>query len=385
MRMKLRTKIRLGILIVALSFGAVQIALGLGATNAPGAYVVYDGTDYFLIELEELIPSYLAYRNSPESEAAKLAKFYFDMIADNPAGAIAAYISDVTEKFVRYSDIIGKYLETRETDATYIWFNSLAATPAFSEITKVNRLGADCVVSGRVYVDIEGYIIPRSVYTLGTTAPADVDLNQTVEFTLTVTGNDTGADGFNGLLLYEVTGGAYTLEYNDSGAWVTLTGGTMSPPGGFAVTPDWNHTAALRFTAHGAGTYGLTFRLQTEEDEVVSEITHSFFAYQAPAVGSIAVPGFARMRIGADTQNVDVNLYNPAENPCYFKISLLLDDGTVLYESGLIEPGKGLYEITLSRALAPGAYDAVVKYETFSPADMSVMNGVELNIKLIAE
>ncbi len=385
MRMKLRTKIILGILIVALSFGAVQIALGLGATNAPGAYVIYDGTDYYLIEMADLETSYLEYRFDPNSNAAKLFKFYIETLTIRIADGLTCYVSEVTEKFVNYAAIESMYVDMRDMDATYIWFNSLAATPAFPEITKVNRLGADCVVSGRVYVDIEGYIIPRSVYTLGTTAPADVDLNQTVEFTLTVTGNDIGAQGFNGLLLYEVTGGAYTLEYNDNGAWVTLTGGTMSPPGGFAVTPDWNHTAALRFTAHGAGTYGLTFRLQTEEDEVVSEITHSFFAYQAPAVGSIAVPGFARMRIGADTQNVDVNLYNPAENPCYFKISLLLDDGTVLYESGLIEPGKGLYEITLSRALAPGAYDAVVKYETFSLADMSVMNGVELNIKLIAE
>ena len=101
-------------------------------------------------------------------------------------------------------------------------------------------------------------------------------------------------------------------------------------------------------------------------------------------VPGIAIPGYKSITVDADTADVMVNFQNPAENPCYFVISLLLADGTVLYQSKMIEPGKGLYEITLSEALAPGEYDAVVKYDTFSLSDLNPMNGAEVKIKLIA-
>ena len=52
-------------------------------------------------------------------------------------------------------------------------------------------------------------------------------------------------------------------------------------------------------------------------------------------------------------------------------ISLVLDDGTVLYQSKMIEPGMGLYDITLTQALAPGEYGATVKYETYSLSDLT--------------
>ncbi len=103
-------------------------------------------------------------------------------------------------------------------------------------------------------------------------------------------------------------------------------------------------------------------------------------------VPGIAIPGYKSITIAADTTQVEVNLQNPEGNPCYFQISLILADGTVLYQSKMVEPGKGLYEITLTQALAAGEYDAVVKYDTFSLADGTTpMNGAEVQIKLIAE
>jgi hypothetical protein len=99
----------------------------------------------------------------------------------------------------------------------------------------------------------------------------------------------------------------------------------------------------------------------------------------------IAIPGYKSITIDANKTDVKVNFQNPEGNPCYFVISLVLDDGTVLYESKMIEPGKGLYDITLARALSPGEYGAAVKYETYSLADLTPMNGAEVKITLVAE
>jgi hypothetical protein len=99
----------------------------------------------------------------------------------------------------------------------------------------------------------------------------------------------------------------------------------------------------------------------------------------------IAIPGYKSITIAANQTDVKVNFNNPEGNPCYFVISLILDDGTVLYQSKMIEPGKGLYDITLTKALSPGQYGATVKYETYSLSDQTPMNGAEVQIALIAE
>ena len=80
-----------------------------------------------------------------------------------------------------------------------------------------------------------------------------------------------------------------------------------------------------------------------------------------------------------------VNLYNPQGNPCYFVISLVLDDGMVLYQSKMIEPGKALYGITLSRPLAAGEYEAMIMYETYSLDALKPMNGANVKFTLIAK
>lgn len=99
----------------------------------------------------------------------------------------------------------------------------------------------------------------------------------------------------------------------------------------------------------------------------------------------IAIPGYKSITIAANQTDVKVNFNNPEGNPCYFVISLVLDDGTVLYQSKMIEPGMGLYDITLTQTLTPGEYGAKVKYETYSLSDLTPMNGAEVQIVLIAE
>ncbi len=102
-------------------------------------------------------------------------------------------------------------------------------------------------------------------------------------------------------------------------------------------------------------------------------------------VPGIAIPGYKSITVDANKTDVKVNFQNPEGNPCYFEISLLLDDGTELYKSKMVEPGKGIYDISLSKALESGEYGAMVKYSTYSLTDMSPMNGAEVKITLIAQ
>lgn len=99
---------------------------------------------------------------------------------------------------------------------------------------------------------------------------------------------------------------------------------------------------------------------------------------------TIDIPGFDVMNLKAGEKAQKVNLHNPEQNTCYFKMSLYLPDGEKLWESGLVEPGKGLYDITLSEALEAGTYEnAVLKYECFTlDENQSPLNGAEIKITI---
>ena len=99
---------------------------------------------------------------------------------------------------------------------------------------------------------------------------------------------------------------------------------------------------------------------------------------------NIAVPGTDVMYWKADQKKQSVNLYNPEKNSCYFKIRLLLEDGTPLYQSDLIAPGKGMYEIELSKALPEGIYDnSILKYECFDmDENFTPLNGAEFALTI---
>lgn len=105
----------------------------------------------------------------------------------------------------------------------------------------------------------------------------------------------------------------------------------------------------------------------------------------APADG-IRIPGYKSITIEANKTEVSVNLQNPDKNNCYFVIRLvLLDTGETLYESKMIEPGKGLYNITLSRALEAGSYNAQLQYDPYDMTALTRLNGAVINLELIAK
>lgn len=91
----------------------------------------------------------------------------------------------------------------------------------------------------------------------------------------------------------------------------------------------------------------------------------------------IAVPGYEALSMTEDTSELYAALWNPEANPCYFKFTILLEDtNEILYESGLVPPGKAITEVKLNQKMKAGQYNILIKMDTFSLQDkITAMNG----------
>ena len=107
----------------------------------------------------------------------------------------------------------------------------------------------------------------------------------------------------------------------------------------------------------------------------------------------VCIPGFGRLTIPANTEILTgIHLYNPIENEGWyyltFKLSLLDKNGEVsetLYESQLVPPGLYLQDITISRGLPKGEYDAVMHVQPYYIADLSPTYNADLKMTIIAK
>ncbi len=81
---------------------------------------------------------------------------------------------------------------------------------------------------------------------------------------------------------------------------------------------------------------------------------------------NILVPGYSGAEMKAGDTTLNLRIGNPEENTCYLQATLELTDGTVLYESGLLEPGTGFEQIELNQTLEAGTYEALVHYQGYS-------------------
>ena len=61
------------------------------------------------------------------------------------------------------------------------------------------------------------------------------------------------------------------------------------------------------------------------------------------------------------------------------------DTDEVLYTSDMVAPGNVITDITLSRPLAAGEYNAAIKISTASLTDGSAMNGANVETVLIVQ
>ncbi len=98
----------------------------------------------------------------------------------------------------------------------------------------------------------------------------------------------------------------------------------------------------------------------------------------------IDLPGYGVLNFKADTLEQEMRFPNPPQNFCYIRVSLILEDGTILWTSELIEPGQSSDPVVFSTPLAKGEYkDAVLKYECFLMNEKRTpMNGATVNLTL---
>lgn len=97
---------------------------------------------------------------------------------------------------------------------------------------------------------------------------------------------------------------------------------------------------------------------------------------------SIAIPGFQVLRLKANSSEQEPGFYNPNINKSYFVIEVRLDDGTLLYKSDLIAPGKAIYKAQFSEILPEGSYSAIVIYHCYALDSLEERNGAKIKIKV---
>ena len=111
---------------------------------------------------------------------------------------------------------------------------------------------------------------------------------------------------------------------------------------------------------------------------------------------NIAIPGYESLEFKAGKEKQSVDFYNPDENTCFFRISLVIKDETdtangeegnageetVLWTSDMIEPGEHVKSIKFDKELECGEYAAILKYECFSLKDKTPLNGSNVELTL---
>ena len=147
----------------------------------------------------------------------------------------------------------------------------------------------------------------------------------------------------------------------------------------------------------GAGTGLLAYFLsrppaKTEDTQGVVGVIRDDWDYSVsrkesdadqPSRSGTKIPGYSSAVMKAGDKTLTLSIGNPKENQVGFYATVKLFDGTVLYESPLLEPGQGLTEIPLNGTLEKGIYDAMVYYRCVSlDKSHKPLNSAESGFKL---
>lgn len=97
----------------------------------------------------------------------------------------------------------------------------------------------------------------------------------------------------------------------------------------------------------------------------------------------ITVCGFTDWTVQSEkTENLPILLKNPEGNPCYFTFQIELQDGTLLYQSSHVPPGKEIRQIALLQPLEKGSYTAFVSVLTNEINTGTPMNSAKTKITI---
>lgn len=107
----------------------------------------------------------------------------------------------------------------------------------------------------------------------------------------------------------------------------------------------------------------------------------------------VVIAGRDSMIFSANTKEQEVSFVNPEENAQMYYLTFELrlydskgQDYEVLYTSGLVEPGKSINRITLSRQLEKGEYDAVIHVQPYRMnEEKTFTNNADMRIRLLVD
>lgn len=143
---------------------------------------------------------------------------------------------------------------------------------------------------------------------------------------------------------------------------------------------------AVLLTIRLTGGARIARELEKQVDPEAADWSVPQLADESSGGKGIQIPGYGSIPIPTGSDTVNLVLLNPEGNPCYFTFALVLSStGECLYESGLVPPGQAISQVTLSRVLDPGEYEATIRITTTSLADGSAMNGAEVETVLIVQ
>ena len=104
-------------------------------------------------------------------------------------------------------------------------------------------------------------------------------------------------------------------------------------------------------------------------------------------VGNTHLPAYGGLTFTAGTKEQDDVLQNPGENTCLLRISLILADGTTVYQSELVKPGYYTKPITLIAPMERGIYrDVTMLYECFTDDEAQTpLNGATTKLDITVQ
>ena len=104
-------------------------------------------------------------------------------------------------------------------------------------------------------------------------------------------------------------------------------------------------------------------------------------------VGNTHLPAYGSLTFTAGTKEQETVLQNPGENTCLIRISLILQDGTTIYQSELVKPGYYTKPITLIAPMERGVYrDVTMKYECFTDDEAQTpLNGATTKLDITVQ
>jgi hypothetical protein len=157
---------------------------------------------------------------------------------------------------------------------------------------------------------------------------------------------------------------------------------------GLALGPNWN----TWFGSGGPAAAGDI--VAVADDFTLDPDAEEYTGEKPPNAGGmdtgIRMPGWAEVKLHAGEPLARIQLLNPEGNECYMRFTFGLADADsnlikeVLYESDYIAPGQVITKQDLSRGLAVGTYDAVVRIDTTTMDDTHTpLNGGNVIVKLI--